>query len=180
MYICNFLKHLHRINKHKWLVFQLSLKAGIPFRGIMHDLSKYSPAEFFEGVKYYNEERSPISKCKKENGYSQAWLHHIGRNKHHFEYWYDFACENKTPVMPYKYTVEMICDTLAASLVYNGRNWNKDIPLAYFKKRKDLEYINPKIRDILIEVYTLVASDGIDKTINKKKLKEIYYKHIEG
>jgi len=68
MYISNFFKHLHRINKHKWIVFKLSLKAGIPFRGAVHDLSKYSPIEFFEGVKYYNEEKSPISKCKKENG----------------------------------------------------------------------------------------------------------------
>lgn len=180
MYISNFFKHLHRINKHRWLVFKLSLKAGIPFRGLMHDLSKYSPTEFWEGVKYYNEAKSPISKCKKENGYSKAWLHHTGRNKHHFEYWYDFACENKAILMPYKYTVEMICDTLAASLVYNGKAWNKNIPLEYFCKRKDLEYINPKIRDILMETYTLVAKDGINKTINKKKLKEIYYKHIKA
>jgi len=180
MYISNFFKHLHRINRHRWLVFKLSLKAGIPFRGIVHDLSKYSWVEFFEGVKYYNKEKSPISKCKKENGYSKAWLHHKGRNKHHFEYWYDFNTKDKTPVMPYKYTVEMICDTIAASMVYNGKKWNADILLEYFNKRKDLEYINPKIKDILMEAYTLVAKDGIDKTINKKKLKEIYYKNIKG
>ena len=178
MYINDFFKHLHRINKHRWLVFKLALKAGIPFRGMAHDLSKYSPVEFFEGVKYYNENKSPISKCKKENGYSKAWLHHKGRNKHHFEYWYDFNTEIKAPIMPYKYTLEMICDTLAASMVYNGKDWDKTIPLKYFNNRKDLEYINPKIRDILIEVYTLVERDGINKTVNKKKLKEIYYKNI--
>lgn len=180
MYINKFFKHLHRINKHKYIVFKLAIKAGIPFRGLVHDLSKYSPTEFFEGVKYYNEGKSPISKCKKENGYSKAWLHHKGRNKHHFEYWYDFACENKQIIMPYEYTVEMICDTLAASLVYNGNKWNKNIPLEYFNKRKDLEYINPKIRDILVEVYILVSENGIAKTVNKKTLNKIYYKHINN
>ena len=180
MYIKNFFKHLHRINKHKYIVFKLALKAGIPFRGVMHDMSKYSFIEFFEGVKYYNENGRPIFKCKKENGYSNAWLHHTGINKHHFEYWYDFATEDKSILMPYKYTIEMICDTLAASLVYKGKNWKSTDPLEYFNRREDKEYINKKIQLVLEEVYTLVASDGIDKTINKKKLKEIYYKHVEN
>ncbi len=177
MYISNFFKHLHRVNKHKWLVFKLCLKAGVPFRGLMHDLSKYSPSEFFESVKYFNE-RSPISKSKKINGYSKAWLHHKGRNKHHFEYWYDFNTELKTALIPYKYTVEMICDTLAASMVYNGKNWNADTNLEYLLNRKDLDYINPKIKDILIEVYTLIRDEGIDKVITRKRLKEIYYRHV--
>ena len=83
--ISNFFKHLHMVNKHKYLVFKLSLKAGIPLRGLLHDLSKYLPIEFFEGVKYYDGKISPIKVCKKENGYSKAWLHHRGRNKHHAE-----------------------------------------------------------------------------------------------
>jgi len=178
LYIKNFFKHLYRINKHKWIVFKLSIKAGIPFRGIMHDMSKYSFIEFFEGVKYYNESGSPISKCKKENGYSKAWLHHKGRNKHHFEYWYDVAIKDKSILMPYKYTIEMICDTLAASIVYNGKNWKNTNPLEYFNNRNDKEYVNEKILLIQEEVYKLVASDGIEKTVNKKKLKEIYYKHV--
>lgn len=179
MKIKNFFKHLHLINKHKYYVFKLSLKAGIPLQGLMHDLSKYSPIEFFEGVKYYNGKKSPISFCKRENGYSKAWLHHKGRNKHHFEYWYDFNAPDKTPVIPYKYTVEMICDTIAASLVYLGKDWTKDSQLEYFKNRKDLEYINDKIKKILEEVYKQIAKQGIDKTINKKNLKKIYYKYIE-
>ena len=177
MYFKNFFKHLHRINKHKLLVFKLSIKAGIPFRGLVHDLSKYSFVEFFEGVKYYNDVYSPISECKKINGYSKAWLHHKGRNKHHFEYWYDFACSNKCALIPYKYVVEMVCDTLAASLTYN-KNWNKNIPIEYFHNRQDKEYINPKICSMLEEVYTMVSIHGINKVVKKNVLKEIYYKHI--
>ncbi len=106
--IKNIFKHLKLITKHKWIVFKLCCKAGIPWRGICHDLSKYSPTEFLEGIKYYQGNRSPITAAKEEKGYSEAWLHHKGRNKHHGEYWLDLSTKEKTPIMPYKYTVEML------------------------------------------------------------------------
>ena len=83
------IKQFNTVTKHKWIVFKLCIKAGIPLHGIIHDLSKYSPAEFWEAAKYYNGIKSPIVYARNENGYSKAWLHHKGRNKHHFEYWYD-------------------------------------------------------------------------------------------
>ncbi len=174
MRIKNFFKHLHTVNKHRFYVFKFSLRAGIPIRGLLHDLSKYSPTEFLEGVKYYNGKRSPIAICKKENGYSKAWLHHKGRNKHHFEYWIDIATENKTPIIPYKYAVEMICDTLAAGIVYSGKEWKKDNQLNFYNKRKDKEYINPKIQNFLLTVYSQIANEGINKVITSKNLKRIY------
>jgi len=179
MIIKNFFKHLHLINKHKYLVFKLTIKAGIPFQGLVHDLSKYTPTEFIESIKYYNGKKSPISLSKKENGYSKAWLHHKGRNKHHFEYWYDFNAPIKTPIIPYKYTVEMICDTIAASMAYMGKDWNPKSQREYFENRKDLDYINDSIKEILIDVYIQIEKNGINKTINKKNLKKIYYKHVK-
>ena len=180
MKIMNFFRHLHTVNKHRFYVFKLSLKAGIPMRGLLHDLSKYSPIEFWEGVKYFNGRKSPISVCVQENGYSKAWLHHKGRNKHHFEYWIDFATEEKAAVIPYKYAVEMICDTLAASIVYNGKEWKKDTQLNYYNKRTDKEYINPKIQKFLLTVYEQIAKDGIDKVITRKNLKKIYSESINN
>lgn len=180
MKITNFFKHLHTVNKHRFYVFKLSLKAGIPIRGLLHDLSKYSPVEFWEGVKYYNGKKSPISVCVQENGYSKAWLHHKGKNKHHFEYWIDFATEEKAAIIPYKYAVEMICDTLAASIVYNGKDWKKDTQLNYYNKRTDKEFINPKIQKFLLTVYEQIAKDGIDKVVTSKNLKEIYNSSINN
>ena len=72
MKLKNFFGHLHTVNKHRWYVFKLSVRAGIPIRGLLHDLSKYSPTEFWEGVKYFDGKVSPIKICKKENGYSKA------------------------------------------------------------------------------------------------------------
>ena len=166
MKIRSFIGHLNTVNKHRWQVFKLSIKAGIPIRGLLHDLSKYSFTEFFEGVKYYNGTHSPIKDCKKEKGYSKAWLHHKGRNKHHFEYWYDFNTPDKTPVIPYVYTVEMICDTLAAGMAYKGKDWTPKGCIEYFENRKDLDYINDKIKNVLREVYKQIDESGIDKTLN--------------
>lgn len=174
MIILNVFRHIKTVMTHKFYVFIFACKAGIPFRGLVHDMSKFSPSEFFESVKYYQGNGSPISAAKKENGYSKAWLHHKGRNKHHWQYWYDSQTYDKTPIIPYKYTVEMICDTLAAGKTYKGKNWKKDYQLSYWNKERKTVKMNECIQNVLTEVYTQVASEGINKIINRHNLKEIY------
>lgn len=176
----NVVKHFGLITHHKWVVFKLCCKIGIPWRGLMHDLSKYSPTEFGEGVKYYVGTHSPITEAKKKNGYSKAWLHHKGRNKHHSEYWIDRSAPNKTPVIPYQYAAEMICDKLAAGIIYEGENWTKEYELEYWMKEKDITEINQKTSDFITEVLTAVAKDGIDKTLTKRNIKSLYKKYCEN
>ena len=121
----NMIKHFILVSRHKWEVLKLSIKAGIPIRGILHDLSKYSPTEFFGSIKYYTGNKSPICKEKLENGYSVVWLHHKGRNKHHPEYWYDNNTPVCTPIIPFKYVCEMICDQ--QELYIKVKNGKKNI-----------------------------------------------------
>ena len=45
-------KHFKKIFVHKYWVFRYCCKAGIPVQGLLHDLSKFSPVEFFESVKF--------------------------------------------------------------------------------------------------------------------------------
>ncbi len=173
------IKHLGLITRHKWNVLKLCIRAGIPFRGLVHDLSKYSPTEFIESAKFYVGDHSPIKEAKATNGYSKAWLHHKGRNKHHYEYWFDGAAPDKTPVIPYKYAVEMVCDTLAAGKTYLGNKWTNNSQLEYWNRTKDLTYINIKTADFLEAVYKEVSKNGIKETINKKNLKELYKKYCK-
>lgn len=158
MLVKNFFGHLKTVMKHKWVVFKLSIKAGIPIRGLMHDLSKFSWVEFSESVKYYQGgKRSPISKAREVEGYSKAWPHHKGRNKHHLEYWYDTELAEQ-PIMPLKYSLEMVCDKLAASIVYEGENWTKRSELEFWNSRdKSRITANPKMQDFLTEVFTEVS-----------------------
>lgn len=84
------IKHFKTITKHRHAVIRNCFKAGIPLQGLRHDLSKYLPSEFIPGAKFYQGTRSPNEAEREKYGYSAAWLHHKGRNKHHFEYWTDY------------------------------------------------------------------------------------------
>ena len=179
MYLKNFFGHLKTVLKHKWIVFKLSIKAGIPIRGLLHDLSKFSFIEFFESVKYYEGgKRSPLAKSKEIQGYSKAWLHHKGRNKHHLEYWFDDTLVEQ-PIIPLKYMLELICDKLSASIVYEGEKWNNASELKYWlEKESNRIPMNPKIKSFITEVFTEVSENGIEKTITKKNLKKLYQNNI--
>ena len=177
MKVKNFFKHLKLVLNHKWIVFKLCCKVGIPWRGVMHDLSKFSPEEFWESVKYYDGHVSPITICKKDIGYSRAWLHHKGRNKHHPEYWIDLSLPEKTVIMPYKYAAEMICDKIAAGIVYNGKAWTKETQINYHMKERKTILLNSHIDNLLIAVFTEVSKDGLDKVITKQNIKNLYEKY---
>lgn len=123
--IKNTLKHFAKICKHKWWVFYYCCKAGIPWRGIKHDMSKFSPTEFWESVRYYQGSRSPIDACKEENGVSKAWLHHKGRNRHHYEFFIDNLDSGGTALqMPFEDALELICDYLGAARAYLGKEFS--------------------------------------------------------
>ena len=171
----NLNKHLKLITKHKWYVFKNCLIAGMPLRGLAHDMSKYSPTELFESIKYYSGNKSPIDNCKAEKGYSEAWLHHKGRNKHHYEYWRD---GDKGIKMPFKYACELICDYLAAGEIYMGDNFSYQAEYIWWiHKRENLFQIHPHTRQFIEDVlFQLTIVNNKHSVLNKKNLKEIYNK----
>ena len=143
----------------------------------MHDWSKFSTTEFWESVKYFDGHKSPITVCKAKTGYSKAWLHHKGRNKHHYQYWTDLSLPGKTVIMPYKYAVEMVCDQLAAGMTYNGEKWTQNTQLEYYMDKERKNLINPQIDKFLIATLTEISKKGINKTLTKKNMKKIYEKY---
>lgn len=177
MYLKNIVGHFMVITRHKWVVFKLCCKVGQPWRGLVHDLSKYSPTEFWEGVKYFNGKHSPITDAKKDKGYSQAWLHHKGRNKHHTDYWVDLSAPDKTTIIPYQYVAEMLCDKLAAGMVYKGKDWTKEYELDYWLNERDKTLVNDQVEALITEFLTQVSKDGIDKVLTKKNVKALYKKY---
>lgn len=171
--------HLKTINHHKWLVFKLSVKAGIPLQGLVHDLSKYSLGEFFESVKYYTDgSGSPLGTEKKKIGFSPAWLHHKGRNKHHHEYWYDYDSPLKSAPMPFKYFVEMVCDQIAANMNYKKEKFTLFSPLEYYNRKTSKLPIHEGILKSLKEVYEMLPKEGINKTLKKDNLRKIYDRNV--
>ena len=133
LYLKNAKGHLKVVLHHKKEVMKGCFKVGLYWQGITHDLSKFSPTELFESIKYYTDgKQSPILACKKAKGYSKAWEHHIKYNKHHLEYWVDQNSEFGAKVLPYKYWVELICDNLAAGMNYKKESWTKEYQLNYW------------------------------------------------
>ncbi len=161
----NFFKHFKTITKHKIKVGQLCFRLGLYKQGIFHDMSKYAPCEFMTGVKYYQGVKSPNSVERSEKGYSMAWLHHKGRNRHHWEYWVDFTAKGCVPAkMPTRYVLEMLCDRIAASMVYQGKNYSDRFPLAYYHRGKHAYIMHPQTRLFLEELLQYLNDNGLDQT----------------
>ena len=167
-----FWSHFTTITKHRWLVRKGCFKAGLYLQGLVHDLSKYSPSEFWVGVKYFQGDRSPNNAEREDKGYSSAWLHHKGRNKHHYEYWIDYNSHgNKSgesimvPVpMPDKYIAEMIMDRIAASKVYRGKDYTDADPLNYYWQGTQNAPLHDYTRTTLLKYLEMLAEKGEDET----------------
>lgn len=170
-------KHFGTVFRHRRAVIRHCAKAGILRQGLVHDLSKYSPVEFINGAKYWQGNRSPNTLEREVRGYSAAWLHHKGRNRHHFEYWSDYNPVKKAicPVkMPLKYAAEMFCDRVAACKIYRGKDYCDSDALDYFRNSKGHLVIHPETADFLEGLLIMLSESGEDKTFAylKKYLRE--------
>lgn len=169
MNIRNIWRHFKTITYHKILVMQGCFKIGLYKQGLLHDLSKYSPSEFWVGVKYYQGTQSPNNAEREAIGYSSAWLHHKGRNKHHYEYWLDYTATGKrgeivSVPMPDRYIAEMLADRIAASKVYSGKNYTDDAPLKYYLNGSEHAPLHPYTREILERFLYMLAEKGEKET----------------
>ena len=161
------IKHFKTITRHRHRVIAHCKKAGIFWQGLWHDMSKYSPVEFWNGAKYYFGTQSPNVGERKEKGYSTAWLHHKGRNRHHFEYWTDYNVVRHMvmPVkMPLRYLAEMFCDRVAASKIYKGKDYKDSDPYDYIINGKDHRVIHPETSDMLEKLLIMLRDEGEEKT----------------
>lgn len=175
------IRHFKTITTHKLMVMKYCFRVGLYRQGLLHDLSKYSPTEFLVGCFYYQGDRSPNNAEREERGVSLSWLHHKGRNRHHFEYWVDYSLEYPDKVimgarMPRRYVAEMIMDRIAASRTYLGDKYTDQEPLAYFLKGKEkLWFIHPRTKKELEGMLRMLAKYGEEYTFWY-----IRYKYLKG
>ena len=174
--------HLKTITHHRHLVMKHCFQVGLFGRGLLHDLSKYSPTEFRVGMKYYQGTRSPNAAEREACGCSTAWMHHKGRNKHHFEYWTDLlpgTNEYTAVPMPTKFLVEMVMDRIAASKTYKGASYTDADPIDYLRRARDSKLLHPETREKLEYLLAMLRDKGEKETfsfIRKVVLKDIPFK----
>lgn len=181
--------HFKTITHHRHLVRKGCFRVGLYRQGLLHDLSKYSPSEFLVGAKYYQGTRSPNNAEREDIGFSSAWLHHKGRNRHHYEYWIDYSLKagpgGMLPCpMPDKYIAEMIMDRIAACKTYQGKDYTDKSPLDYYLQGRDPAPLHPYTRKNLEFLLRMLAEKGEDKTfyyikyIFLKKRGSLYAKYL--
>lgn len=162
-------KHFKTITCHKYFVMKGCFKVGLYKQGLLHDLSKYSPSEFWVGAKYFQGNQSPNNAERDALGYSSAWLHHKGRNKHHYEYWIDYSLQAGGELagmkMPAKYVAEMMMDRIAASRIYKGDAYNQHHPLAYYEQGKEAYVIHEETKALLEYLLRMLSRQGEAKTL---------------
>ena len=160
------LAHFKTITRHRHLVCRYCLRLGLVWQGLTHDLSKYSPTEFWRGARYYQGYRSPNDQGRLETGRSLAWLHHKGRNRHHFEYWIDYLRTEDGRIayggnrMPLRYVAEMFCDRIAAGRVYRGDAYTNDDPYNYFVRSKHEILMHPETSAEIEEMLRVLKDEG--------------------
>ena len=166
--------HFKTITRHRREVRRLCFRVGLYRQGLLHDLSKYSPSEFLPGCRYFQGYRSPNDQERQMTGCSRSWMHHKGRNKHHFEYWIDYPRRDdpnqrlsadghlQAVEMPLKYVAEMFCDRIAACKIYRGKDYTPADPLAYLEKGRDYVFIHPKTQERITQMLTVLKEEGED------------------
>lgn len=169
----NATNHFKTITNHKLLVMKYCFKAGLYKQGLLHDISKYKWVEFSAGVKYYQGNVSPNGVQKVKEGLSRAWLHHKGRNKHHFEYWIDYGVKEEEGLkgmeMPINYVAEMFIDRMCASMNYEKGRYTDKSSIIYYEARKDYYVMHDKTRAILEYLLNLLADEGEEVTLKYVK-----------
>ena len=163
-------QHFKTITTHKMWVMRYCFKIGLYWQGLTHDLSKYSPTEFLVGMKYYQGDRSPNNAEREDTGMSKSWMHHKGRNKHHFEYWIDYGINCDTIIkgvpMPRRYVAEMIMDRISASRVYLGDAYTDQASYQYLKKGiGHLWFVHPETLSQLEFLLRMLSERGEDDTL---------------
>lgn len=156
--------HLKTVCRHKYYVFKECAACGIGWQGFIHDLSKFGPVEFISSARYFQGNRSPIEAEKEAIGYSNAWLHHKGHNKHHWEYWTDFDATDGRVLaaeIPIRYVIEMVCDWIGAGKAYLKKEWTQASPKAHYVKMRPGRHFHPNTDKLLIEFVDLISDQGL-------------------
>ena len=111
-----------------------------------------------------------------------AWMHHKGRNRHHYEYWVDYLDKGGIPIqMPFEDALEMICDFLGAAKAYSK---NSKTEFSY-KYEYEIWWKNKISKPIAMHIQTKMfcelmfkrmRNENSDNCLKKDIAKEIYNK----
>jgi hypothetical protein len=143
------IKYAAYVIRHKWYVFVECLKAGIPVRGIMHDMSKLRPSEWFPYANYFYKDSTGNPPPTGDDKFDFAWLLHQKRNDHHWQFWLLPEDDGGVKILPMskKARLEMVCDWKGAARALRiGNRENNYLMSEWYEKNKGHMQLNPETR----------------------------------
>jgi hypothetical protein len=155
--------------KHKFHVYQAGRRLGVGrWQLLRHDLSKFRPSEFVPYGKFFYSlpgatwQKAQVDKTK-TLGMCGAWLRHIRRNPHHWQYWClingaSVVATRGTTVetqpiealpMPRRYVREMLADWLGAGRAYDGAYPESIATWKWWQQNKWQLVLHPETKKLL-------------------------------
>jgi Family of unknown function (DUF5662) len=124
---------------HKWYVFIEACKLGIPWRGLVHDFSKFSIEEWLPRVNALRLRDDTNQDSVFENVNDElvlSWFRHYHKNPHHWQWWVSQLDNGECKVLPMTdvYRREMLADWRAVAKMPN----RQDIVPWYLKNKNNI------------------------------------------
>lgn len=174
-----YLKHTRVVLRHKIYVMRECFKIGLYWQGFVHDLSKFGITEFFASAQYFQGDKT-IDVEKKKAKYDYAWLHHMGHNKHHWQYWIDYNHGSLSIIrMPPKYLAEMLCDWIGAGKAYNESVWTPETFTTWVVTNIPNMHLHVDTRNYIFEVLKNIEEMGEEQSIGDYISTEKIMKYYE-
>lgn len=134
-----YVRFLRYMLRHRWYMLLECLKVGLVWRGLVHDLSKFRPSEFFAYAQhYFGEGDDPFGET-----FPPCWLLHLRRNDHHWQWWVNVTLDGRAEVFPMSPAArqEMLCDWKAA-----GRAKGHPCTRRWYAENRDRMLLHPETR----------------------------------
>jgi hypothetical protein len=143
------LKYASYVIRHKWFVFVECVKLGIPLRGLVHDLSKFWPSEWFPYVEYFHGSHREDSERGQEVQmmFDLAWMAHQHRNPHHWQWWVlkEDSGAVKVFEMPMGPRKEMLADWMGAGKAQGKKDQPRECA-SWYRANRDKMILGAETR----------------------------------
>lgn len=141
------LLYLRYVLLHKWYVFVECCRVGLYWRGLLHDLSKFT---FREWIPYVNHFYGSNVEGGRDHAFDAAWAAHIRRNPHHWQNHILHEDDGDTVflAMSEEYIKEMVADWRGAGRAQGFG----DNTVEWWKRNKDIIKLHTMTRKRVIEL----------------------------
>ena len=174
------LAHFHTITKHKILVMKECFRGGaVPAGAAPRSFQIQSHRVPGGDADITRGPGGPNNAEREDKGYSSAWLHHKGRNKHHYEYWIDYSLDGKHLLAGYADAGPVCGGDVPGTGSLQARSikaisTKTAIPLSIIPNGKAGELMHPETRALLEKLLHMLADKGEEETYRyiKKEVPE--------